>query len=332
MIKQAAQAQQVQQSDVDSAMAQADTFSEVIDVILNKLGSWWQSAVEMIPNLAVAILVMIATFILVSILGRFLQRFAGRVVDSEALANLLTTIMKTALICIGLFVSLSLLSLGKTVTSLLAGVGIIGLAVGFAFQDVAANFLAGVIMSVRKPFKIDDLVRTKGYLGFVKNLNLRNTIIENFTGQRIIIPNKAVFQSPLENYGMTGSRRVDVDVGVSYDSDLAHVEQVLRDAADGLSWRMEDKEVSFWCLKFDDSAISWKVGVWMKYPGDTGFYDANHDAHLAIKKALDEADIIIPLPIRTLDIPDRTIDRLMPHDQQHDEEKKGAEGLKNEQS
>jgi small-conductance mechanosensitive channel len=315
------QAQQVQQSGKDSAMAQADTFSEVIDVILNKLGSWWQSAVEMIPNLAVAVLVLIATFILASILGRFLQRVAGRVVDSESLATLLTTLMKIALISIGVFVSLSLLNLDKTVTSLLAGAGIVGLAIGFAFQDLAANFLAGVIMGIRKPFEINDLVRSKGYLGFVKKLNLRNTIIENFTGQRIIIPNKEVFQSPLENYSMTESRRVDVDVGVSYDSDLAQVEQVLRDAADGLSWRMEDKEVSVWCLEFDDSAISWKVGVWMKYPGDKGFYDAKHDAHLAIKKALDAADITIPLPIRTLNIPDRTIDRLLPHDQQHDKER-----------
>ncbi|WP_320836648.1 mechanosensitive ion channel family protein [Zhongshania sp.] len=323
MTKQAAkdQTQQVQQSDVDSAMAQADTFSGIIDVILNKLGSWWQSTVEMIPNFAVAILVMIGTFILASILGRFLQRFAGRVVDSEALANLLTAILKTALICIGFFASLSLLSLDKTVTSLLAGLGIVGLAIGFAFQDVAANFLAGVFMSMRKPFKPDDLVRSKGYLGFVKSLNLRNTVIENFTGQRIIIPNKEVFQSPLENYSVTEYRRVDVDVGVSYDSDLAQVEQVLRDAADGLSWRTEDKEVSVWCLKFDASAISWKVGVWMKYPGDTVYYDAKHEAHLAIKKALDEADIIIPLPIRTLHIPDRTIDRLLPHEQQHDKER-----------
>ncbi|MDA3923835.1 MAG: mechanosensitive ion channel family protein [Kiritimatiellae bacterium] len=319
-----AQAQQVPQSGKDSAIAQADTFSEVIDVILNKLGSWWQSAVEMIPNLAVAVLVLITTFILASILGRFLQRVAGRVVDSESLARLMTTLMKIALISMGFFVSLSLLNLDKTVTSLLAGAGIVGLAIGFAFQDLAANFLAGVIMGIRKPFEINDLVRTKGYLGFVKNLNLRNTIIENFTGQRIIIPNKEVFQTPLENYSMTESRRIDVDVGVSYDSDLAQVEQVLRDAADGLSWRMEDKDVSVWCLKFDDSAILWKVGVWMKNPGDTGYYDAKHEAHLAIKKALDEADIIIPLPIRTLHIPDRTIDRLLPHDQQHDKGKEGT--------
>jgi small conductance mechanosensitive channel len=315
------QAQQVQQSGVDSALTQADSVSKVVDIVLGKLGSWWQSAIEMIPNLAVAILVMVATLILANIVGRILQRVAGRVVDGEALESLLTTIVKTAVVCIGCFVSLSLLNLDKTVTSLLAGVGIIGLAIGFAFQDLAANFLAGIIMSIRKPFKVNDLVRTKGYLGFVKKINLCNTIIENFTGQRIIIPNKEVFQSPLENYLVTGSRRVDVDVGVPYDSDLAQVEQVLRDAAAGLSWRMEDKEVSVWCLEFDDSAISWKVGVWMKYPGDTGFYDAKHDAQLAIKKALDEADIIIPLPIRTLNIPDRTIDRLLPHDQQHDKKR-----------
>ena len=83
--------------------------------------------------------------------------------------------------------------------------------------------------------------------------------------------------------------------------------------------------MSVWCLKFDDSAISWKVGVWMKYPGDTGFYDATHEAHLAIKKALGEADITIPLPIRTLNIPDRTLDRLSPHNQPHDKVKEGPE-------
>ncbi len=152
------QAQQVQQSGENSAMTQADSVSGVVDVILGKLGSWWQSAVEMIPNLAVAILVMIATFILASIVGRIFQRVAGRVVDSEALVNLLTTIMKTALVCIGF----SLLNLDKTVTSLLAGAGIIGLAIGFAFQDLAANFLAGVIIGIRKPFKVNDLDAADG--------------------------------------------------------------------------------------------------------------------------------------------------------------------------
>jgi small conductance mechanosensitive channel len=314
------QSQQVQQSAGDNPLTQADSTSEVVDVVLGKLGLWWQSAVEMIPNLAVSILSIVATLILASIAGRILKRVVGRVIDSEALVDLLTTTIKIALVCIGVFVSLSILNLDKTVTSLLAGAGIVGLAIGFAFQDLASNFLAGVIIGIRKPFKLDDLVRTKGYLGFVKKINLCNTIIENFTGQRIIIPNKEVFQSPLETYTVTGSRRVDVDVGVAYDSDLAQVEQVLRDAADGLSWRMEDKAVSVWCLEFDDSSISWKVGVWMKYPGDTGFYDAKHEAHVAIKKALDEAEITIPLPIRTLNIPDRTIDRLLPHDQKHDKE------------
>ena len=118
---------------------------------------------------------------------------------------------------------LSILQLDKAVTSILAGAGIIGLALAFAFQDIAANFISGIFISFRKPIKLGDVVKINDYMGKVEQINLRDTIILTFQGQMVIIPNKDVFQSPIENYSLLGRRRLDLVVGVSYGDDLEKV-------------------------------------------------------------------------------------------------------------
>ena len=91
--------------------------------------------------------------------------------------HLVKTVIYVLILGIGLFAALSVLNLDGTVTSLLAGAGIIGLALGFAFQDIAANFISGVLLSTRHPFGIGDIIETNDFFGTVQKLNLRNTII-----------------------------------------------------------------------------------------------------------------------------------------------------------
>ena len=90
---------------------------------------------------------------------------------------------------------------------MLAGAGVVGLALAFAFQDIAANFISGIFISFRKPLHIDDIVKIGDYMGRVEEINLRDTVLRTFQGQMVIIPNKNVFQNPIENYSMLGKRR-----------------------------------------------------------------------------------------------------------------------------
>src|SRR4029079_7943822 len=104
-----------------------------------------------------------------------------------------------ALLTAGLFISLGILGLQKTVASLLAGAGILGLALGFAFQDIAANFMAGIFLSIEHPFRAGHLIESKDILGVVRRVHLRWTEIRSPEGQVILVPNKQVFENPITN-------------------------------------------------------------------------------------------------------------------------------------
>ena len=101
------------------------------------------------------------------------------------------------------------------------------MALGFAFQDIAANFVSGILIAFRQPYRIGDIVEVEGYQGEVKSIDLRTTSLVTFQGIEIYIPNKEMFTKPLENYTTTPRRRLDIEVGVSYGDDLRKVEQTV---------------------------------------------------------------------------------------------------------
>jgi len=280
-----------------------ESFGDAVDVILGKFLDWLHQLTGMLPNLMVAVLILVAAALVARLASNGVQRLIGRAANNQTVAGLVAALVKVAIIGGGLFVALSVLQLDRTVTSLLAGAGIIGLALGFAFQDMAANLLAGVMMAVRKPLVAGDLVKSQGYLGFVEKLNLRNTILQDFDGQRVLIPNRLVFENPLENFSQTGERRVDVDVGLHYDTDLDHAESVLRQAVEAFDWRHPHKDIDVWFLGFEDSSIRCSVRYWIVYPeGEIGYFEAIHHGVKALRKACAEAGITIPFPIRTIDV------------------------------
>lgn len=206
---------------------------------------------------------------------------------------------------IGVFTALSVLQLDDAVTSLLAGVGILGLALGFAFQDIAANFVSGILMAIRRPFQEGDIIDTGGITGTVQEVNLRSTIIRQFDGQVVFVPNKDVFGSPITNLYGANERRVSVECGVSYDDDLQHAKQVAIEAMMDVPGRDTGRKPVVLYTGFGGSSIDFVVQFWMKNTGDHGAYlQAHSDAIMALKAAFDQAGVEIPFPIRTLDAGD----------------------------
>ncbi len=132
--------------------------NNAIGLILEKLESWGQHLVLMLPNIFVALVLLIITFIVANLVRKGVTNVLGRFSHSPAISNLVTTLVYIAIVIVGCFFVLSVLQLDKVVVSLLAGVGIIGLALGFAFQDIAANFIYGVIISNQKPFGVGCLI------------------------------------------------------------------------------------------------------------------------------------------------------------------------------
>lgn len=287
--------------------------------LIEKLQSWLEGAIAILPNMVVAVGVIALFVVLASVGRRITTRLAEQTDASVAITRLLSTIVQYSIVIAGFLVALGIVGLQKAVVSILAGAGVAGLAIGFAFQDLAANFIAGIAMGFRKPFAIGDIVRTNDFYGRVGDINMRNTVLRTFDGERVIIPNKDVFENPLINYNTNGTRRVEVDVGVGYDTDLEQATEIAREAAEALDFRAADTDVQVVSHEFGGSSINFKVRFWIDYP-ETNFVVARHQGVLAIKRAFDAADIEIPFPIRTLDL-SAVADRFQPVVMQ-----RGAEG------
>ncbi len=278
------------------------TWKETVGILEETIRQWIEGMLRHLPNAVVSLCIVIIFWVLANILKRVFEKVFRSTFDSEVILRLASTIAKITVLCLGVFVALGVLGLQKAALSMLAGAGIIGIALGFAFQDAAENLIAGIVMGIRKPFRKGDLIETHDRLGFVEKLNLRNTILENFDGQRVIIPNKEVFQNTLINYQVTGKRRVEFEVGVSYESVLEEVIRVAKEAIESNLEFIVDNKAEILAYGFGDSSITLKIRYWVKVPGDVAYITARHLGVKAIHKAFNEAGIVIPFPIRTIDM------------------------------
>ncbi len=270
-------------------------------LINDKLQDWLETGIKHLPNFVVAILIAIGFGILAKLVGNLVQRVMHRTFESKQIADLLTSIVKAIVALAGIFIALDFIGLSGTVTSLLAGAGIVGLAIGFAFQDMTENLIAGIAMGIRKPFQIGDVIEADGVFGNVEAINLRNTLVITFYGQREIIPNKILFRNIVTNYSVLGYRKIEVPVGISYADDPDKAAEVIVPAINKLDYVIKKDETAVYAESFGDSSVNLLVWFWIDYPGDTGFMQARHDGVAIIKRVLEENDILIPFPIRTLD-------------------------------
>lgn len=286
------------------------TLTESISKLYDKLETWIELFIKMLPNLLIALVVIIAFWILSKFVYKWMKRLFEKTHFNESIENLLANIIRFIVIAIGIVIALGILSLQKTVFSLLAGVGVIGLALGFAFQDLASNFIAGIMLAVSAPIKIGDVIKIKGTQGTVVDIRLRDTHIRNFDGQDIFIPNKDFTTNELTNYSSYGMRKITISVGVGYEDDAHKATQIIQEALKSLDGILSDPEPISFVESLGDSAVNIFGHVWFKYPGGS-YFQVRHDATVKIKKDLEEAGFNIPFPIRTLDIPSGTIDRIV---------------------
>ena len=283
---------------------------DVYKLLSGKLETWMEGAITILPNLVVAVFIAIAFGFIARIIGNIAGTVMRRTFESRQIAGLLTSIVKSLVLVAGIFIALDFVGLKGTVTSLLAGAGIIGLAIGFAFQDMTENFIAGIAMGIRKPFEIGDVIKAEGVFGNVKSINLRNTLVETFYGQLEVIPNKILFRNILTNYSTLGKRRIEVPVGISYADDIEKAGKVIVEAMKDKEYVIIKDETAVYAESFGDSSINLVLWFWISYPGEHGFMDVRHDAVCTVKTVLEENDILIPFPIRTLDFNSKGSDNL----------------------
>ncbi|HET9226778.1 MAG TPA: mechanosensitive ion channel family protein [Thermoanaerobaculia bacterium] len=277
-------------------------FDQAWGLLARKLTGWGRAFVLSLPNLLLAVLTVVLFWLIARGARNVVKRLLHRVSHSEQVNYLLSQTVYIAVLAAGTFIALGILGLQKTVASLLAGAGIIGLALGFAFQDIAANLMAGIYLSVRRPFRRGHLIKAQDYFGIVQEVNLRWTEILTQQGQLVLIPNRQVFENPIMNYTSRGTRRVDISLGVSYSDDLEKARRVAIEAVSAVPGRLPDRDVELFYEELAKSSVDFTVRFWIPFEAQKDYLAARSDAIIRIKQAFDANGVTIPFPTRTLDV------------------------------
>ncbi len=271
--------------------------AEWFKIISEKLQHWYLNFIKMLPNIIIAIIIIVLSIYLAkaakSITTRLLMRISGKASGSY----LLSTIVYLVIIFIGLFFAMDVLQLDKAVSSLLAGAGILGLAVGFAFQDLSSNFISGLYITFKKPFEIGHTVETNKFIGNIEDIQLRSTTIRTFSGLHLMIPNKDIFQNPMINYSLTPFRRIELNFSVTGDSDLEKVVAVSKAAVEKITYLYKEKPVEVYFTDLAEGAVKISVWLWINNHLPPGFMVARHEAIINLMQVYKEHNISLLPPI-----------------------------------
>ncbi|UOG73017.1 mechanosensitive ion channel family protein [Hymenobacter tibetensis] len=180
------------------------------------LVTYWQQFLFVLPKLLLAlVLLSVAIFISNRVSQVLGTRLRSRSHD-PLLADFLTGISRWVLWLLGLLLAMEVIGLSGVVTGMLSAAGLSAFVVGFAFKDIAENFLAGVILAFNRPFHLNDTVQIRDQLGHVETLNLRTTVIRTFDGKHVFLPNSIVLKEPLINFTRNGDLRQDFLITINY--------------------------------------------------------------------------------------------------------------------
>ncbi|QXP58925.1 mechanosensitive ion channel family protein [Olleya sp. HaHaR_3_96] len=275
--------------------------SEAYNLLVEKLGAWLNAIVSNIPNLILAIFVLFTAYFIAKYVKKYVTKLVARKVQQNSITRMIGTLSSVVVVLAGLFLALGILNLSKTLTSLLAGAGVAGLAIGLALQGTLSNTFAGIVLSFRKKIQIGHWVETNGYSGEIIDINLKDFTIKEADNNMVIIPNKMILDNPLKNYTLTTKMRVFLECGVGYESDLDHVEQLTKQTICNTFEQIEKPEdVEFYYTEYGGSSINYLCRFWIDAENALEKMKSKSKAIIEIKKAYDKENINIPFPIRTL--------------------------------
>jgi small-conductance mechanosensitive channel len=155
------------------------------------------SAIDLLPNLAIGVVVFLAFLILASTVRSLVRRLSERRNGHRSLAVLLGQLAHTSVAILGFLIALSIVAPSFQTSDLIKMLGIGSVAIGFAFQNILQNFLAGILLLMQEPFQIGDWIEVTGLRGRVEDIQTRATIISADEGRRVVIPNALIFTNPV---------------------------------------------------------------------------------------------------------------------------------------
>jgi len=256
-------------------------------------------AIEWVTEEGLAFFVNVAASIVILVVGKFVIRlfasFVSRSLDRTNVKHLIKVFVRNVITkcCWALLVVLVLARMGVHIGPLLAGLGVTGFVLGFAFQESLGNFAAGLMIALNEPYKIGDYVSVSGHEGVVRKMDMMAATLVSSDNKKVIIPNKSAWGSPIVNYTALGHRRVDLKVGVAYGMDVARAIKVALETLPTVPGVVAEPAPSVNVASLDDSQVTLNLWPWANC---SDFCQVRSDVQVAIKAAFDRNGIDIPFP------------------------------------
>lgn len=197
------------------------------DPALTEITRLLQDAMAALPLFLLALMILPLAWYAAKMVARLVRWLLGGRLKTPFLRSVVSRIVAFPVFLIGLYIVLQVAGLTQLALSLVGGAGVVGIVVGFAFRDIAENFLASLILSVRTPFQRGDFIEVAGLSGTVKSMSTRSTLLSSVEGNQIHIPNATIFKSVIENFTSSPSRRGDFVVGVGYEAAVPEVQDIV---------------------------------------------------------------------------------------------------------
>jgi len=268
--------------------------------ITNEVGGYFNPLLEQliifIPKIIAAVIIFLAALYISALVAKIVRRAATKRAMDPELVILFSRVVRWTVITIGTIWAFE--TVDKNITGFIAGLGIAGFTIGFALQDITKNFVAGMLLLLQQPFDVGDTIEVVGYTGTVSEVSLRDTQMIALDGLNITIPNASVYTNPITNYTRAKWRRIVLDIGVDYGSDLESVTEISLEAIKTLPGIiLEDQEPTVVFKNFGDSSIDFSLYYWIDVEA-TSFLIATDQGIKLIKTAFEQEGIDIPYPIQ----------------------------------
>lgn len=255
--------------------------------------------IALLPGIVCSLAILLLTAYGARLTRRMANRVAGRVLKSPSLQVLLVQTARIGTWVLGVILAAVIAFPGLQLGDLIALLGLGSVAIGFAFQDIFKNFLAGILLLLEEPFRLGDQIIVSDYEGTVETVNIRFTQLRTYTGEVVEIPNSIVFTSAVKVLTANVCRRTDLDIGVDYVTPLPLAQQIFLDTVKQVEGVLPEPVPEVDCVGFGDSAINFKVRFWTA-PQIVEVRRTRSRVAIALKAACDSAGITIPYPIRTV--------------------------------
>ncbi|QDV69244.1 Small-conductance mechanosensitive channel [Rosistilla carotiformis] len=264
-------------------------------------------ATSLLPLVLVAAIVVLVGYYLARLAALMTRKLTSRSVDSQLLQQVAGNVVGVLIFIVAFYIALRVSGLTRLAVTLLGGTGLVGLAIGFAFRDIAENYLASILISLNHPFRVGDLIEVgdvggKGAMGFVRRVTMRGTILSTLEGNQIQLPNSTVYKGMVTNYTATPLSRLDFSVGVGFEDSIGEAQDLIMQVLTQHEAVVSEPAPMVLVESLGSATVNLKVYYWFDLTKNSGL-KVGSSIIRQVKQSLTAAGITMPDEARELVFP-----------------------------